>query len=76
MRLRSRVLGFKTSSGKWFTRPHPQNSQSKMDWRCGSTPRVPAVQVQSPEFKPQFKPIKKILWAYFNAIFTKQFFLF
>jgi hypothetical protein len=26
-----------------------------MDWRCGSSGRVPALQVQSPEFKPQKK---------------------
>jgi hypothetical protein len=27
---------------------------SKMDWRFGSNDRVPALQVQSPEFKPQY----------------------
>jgi hypothetical protein len=25
-----------------------------MDWRCGSSSRVPALQVQSPEFKLQY----------------------
>jgi hypothetical protein len=30
-----------------------------MDWRCGSSSRVPALQVQSPEFKPQFNLKKK-----------------
>jgi hypothetical protein len=29
-------LQFWASLGKWFKRPHVQNSQSKMDWRCGS----------------------------------------
>jgi hypothetical protein len=24
-----------------------------MDWRCGSSTRAPALQVQNPEFKPQ-----------------------
>jgi hypothetical protein len=33
--------------------PHLQNKQSKMDWRSGSSGRGPALQVQSPEFKPQ-----------------------
>jgi hypothetical protein len=33
--------------------PHFQNNQSKMNWRCVSSGRVPASQVQSPEFKPQ-----------------------
>jgi hypothetical protein len=30
-----------------------QNNQSKKGWRCGSSARVPAEQMQSPEFKPQ-----------------------
>jgi hypothetical protein len=30
-----------------------------MDWRCGSSNRVPALQVQSPEFKAQFHQKKK-----------------
>jgi hypothetical protein len=30
-----------------------------MDWRCGSSHRVPALQVQSPEFKPQSHQKKK-----------------
>jgi hypothetical protein len=36
--------------------PHLQNNQSKMDWRPGSSSRVPALQVQCPEVKPQFAP--------------------
>jgi hypothetical protein len=33
--------------------PSPNNSQRKIDWRCGSNGRVNTLQVQSPEFKPQ-----------------------
>jgi hypothetical protein len=29
-----------------------QNNQSKTDWRCGSGGRVPALQAQTPEYKP------------------------
>jgi hypothetical protein len=39
--------------GKQFARPHLQNNQSKLDWRRGSSSREPALQVWSPEFKPQ-----------------------
>jgi hypothetical protein len=35
----------------------PQNNQSKMDWRCGSS--APALQAWSPEFKPQSHQKKK-----------------
>jgi hypothetical protein len=38
---------------------HLQNNQSKIDWRCGSTGRAPALQVQSPELKPQSNQKKK-----------------
>jgi hypothetical protein len=34
----------KTPTGKVTT--------AKMDWRCGSSDRAPALQVQSPYFKP------------------------
>jgi hypothetical protein len=34
-------------------KPHIQNNQSKMYWSCDSSCRAPAMQVQSPEFKPQ-----------------------
>jgi hypothetical protein len=38
----------------WQTvRPHLQNNHNKMDWRCGSSSRVAALQAKSPEFKPQ-----------------------
>jgi hypothetical protein len=30
-----------------------------MNWRCGSSNRVPALQVQSPDFKPQSHQKKK-----------------
>jgi hypothetical protein len=45
--------------------PHLQNNQSKMDWRCGSSSRVPALQVWSPEFKLQFHNQKKVskIWT-------------
>jgi hypothetical protein len=43
-RLRWGGLQFETSPGKYFTRPHLQNNQSKVDWRCGSVDRVPALQ--------------------------------
>jgi hypothetical protein len=32
---------------------HLQNNQRKIDWRYGSSSRVPALQMQSPKFKPQ-----------------------
>jgi hypothetical protein len=36
---------------------HLQNNHSKTDWRCGSSSRMPAVQIRSPEFKKS--PINK-----------------
>jgi hypothetical protein len=41
-------------------RLHLQTNQSKMEWRCGSNRRVPALQVQSPEFKPKSNQKEKI----------------
>jgi hypothetical protein len=35
-------------------RTHPQNNQSKVDWRCSSSSRAPALQVQRPELKLQY----------------------
>jgi hypothetical protein len=59
-RLRSRESWFEASLGKYFSRPHLQNNQSKMDWSCGSS-KAPALQVQSPEFKPRsHKKTKKL----------------
>jgi hypothetical protein len=40
-------------------RPHLQNNQSKMEWRCDSSFRAPPWQAQSPEFKPQSRQNKK-----------------
>jgi hypothetical protein len=40
--------------------PHLQNNQSKIDWRCDSRGRVPALQGQNPKFKPQVHLKKKI----------------
>jgi hypothetical protein len=34
----------------WET-PISKNNQSKIDWRCGSSGRMPALQARSPEFK-------------------------
>jgi hypothetical protein len=49
--------------GSWFkahpgeivceTPPSSKITRAKMDWRCGSSVRVPALQEQSPEFKLQ-----------------------
>jgi hypothetical protein len=41
------------------TRTNLQNNQRKMDWRCGSNSRVPALQMQSPEIKHQSLQKKK-----------------
>jgi hypothetical protein len=32
-----------------------------MNWRCGSSSRAPALQVQKPKFKPQTNKKKKLL---------------
>jgi hypothetical protein len=37
---------------------HLKNNQSKMDWRCGSSGREPALQALSPSSNPG--PTKKI----------------
>jgi hypothetical protein len=39
-------------SGQIVLDPHLQNNQSKMDWRCGSSGRTPALQAQGSKFKP------------------------
>jgi hypothetical protein len=36
-----------------------QNNQSKMEWRCGSSSRTPALRIWSPELKPQSQQNKK-----------------
>jgi hypothetical protein len=48
--------------------PHLQNNQSKMDWRCGSSSRVAALQVWSPEFKPQYHKTNKTMYTYVNIL--------
>jgi hypothetical protein len=40
------------------SRPHLQNNQSKMDWRYGSSGKVPALQAQSPKLSS--RPTKKL----------------
>jgi hypothetical protein len=38
--------------------PSPKNNQNKMNCRCGSSSRAPALQEQSSEFKP-FSPLRE-----------------
>jgi hypothetical protein len=49
------------------TRTNLQNNQRKMDWRCGSNSRVPALQMQSPEIKHQSLQKKKIIIIQINV---------
>jgi hypothetical protein len=58
-RLRSGGLQFKPAQTNSSRDPHLQNNQSKMDWRCGSSRRAPALQVWNAEFKPQSHKKKK-----------------
>jgi hypothetical protein len=37
------------------------NNQSRIGWICGSSSGAPALQIQSPEFKPQSHLKKKII---------------
>jgi hypothetical protein len=48
-RLKSRGPWFEASLGKYFARLYFHNNQSKMNWRCGSSSRAPALQPGSPE---------------------------
>jgi hypothetical protein len=55
------------------SRPVQPNSSwdpiSKMYWRCGSSSRIPALQVQNPEFKPQSHTHTKKeqnIWTYIS----------
>jgi hypothetical protein len=45
-----------------------------MDWRCGSSDWAAALQVQSPEFKPQTHPPKKFIFIdiYIKCIYVCQ----
>jgi hypothetical protein len=45
------VVKVQARTGKQLRDSISKNNQSKMDWRCGSSGRAPALQVQSPEFK-------------------------
>jgi hypothetical protein len=55
-----RIAGLRASLHKSFTRSHLKNNQSKIDWLHGSSGRIPVLQAQSLEFKPQSHPkIKK-----------------
>jgi hypothetical protein len=40
-------------------KPHLQNNQSKMNRKCGSSGRAPALQVPNPEFKPKINKNNK-----------------
>jgi hypothetical protein len=49
----------------WNPSPNLQNNQNKMDWRCGSSSRLPGLQVWSPQFKSQShqnKQTKTLKW--------------
>jgi hypothetical protein len=43
---------------------HLQNNHSKMDWKCGSSSKAPALQMQIPEFEPQSHQKKKKIRSY------------
>jgi hypothetical protein len=44
----------------WVQNPIPQKKiKSKMDWRCGSSSRVPALEVWTLEYKPKFHQKKR-----------------
>jgi hypothetical protein len=45
-------IGRIVTEGQQCERPHLQNNQNKMDWRCGSSKRVADLQAHSREFKP------------------------
>jgi hypothetical protein len=45
-----------------------------MDWRCSSSGRTPALQAQSPEFKPQsYYKEKKIAEVHYPKILSKRY---
>jgi hypothetical protein len=54
---RIEVQGQLRHLGKLFVKtPSPKKTTAKIDWWLGSSRRVPALQAQSPKFKPS--PIK------------------
>jgi hypothetical protein len=50
---------FKTSQANSSRDPISKNDQRKMEWSCGSSDRVPSLQVRSSKFKSQFHHKKK-----------------
>jgi hypothetical protein len=42
----------------WET-PISKITRAKWDWKCGSSGRVPALQMRSPEFKPHYQKKKE-----------------
>jgi hypothetical protein len=56
-------LWFKASLGEIVLKtPISKLTRAKMDWKCGSSDRVPSLQVQSPEFKLQSHTHTKRRW--------------
>jgi hypothetical protein len=49
-----------------------QNNQSKMAWKCGSSCRVPALQVWSSEFKRQSQHPLKQTWKWTTYSYRKE----
>jgi hypothetical protein len=47
------------ANSSWDPIPHLQNNQSKMDWRCDSSGRVPGLQVKKPSAQTPIPPKKK-----------------
>jgi hypothetical protein len=66
----------------WSSRPtqqivfkthHLKNNQTKMDWRCGLSSRVPGLQVPVPDFKPQSHQKKKKKIGTMSQVITWEF---
>jgi hypothetical protein len=69
-RLRSGRLQFKPAQANHSQDPISKNNKSKMDWRCDASSKVPILQAQSPEFKPQShqkNKISKHMQNYFSS---------
>jgi hypothetical protein len=49
-----------------------KNNQNKMDWRCGSSGRAPALQEQSLELRPQSHKKKKEFVSKSNILREQQ----
>jgi hypothetical protein len=66
-------VGYAWENGLWD--PHLQNNQNKMDWRCGSSSRVPIYKLKDLSSKPHPPPKKmatlsKIYLYHLNKIDT------